>query len=762
MGAQRHLLAWQNAVLLVWILPRGSGIIVEPSEDERENAVDMGSGAAGKTRKKMTKLVWTKTCWGYEGPWSEPCSEQCYQEKRFRLMVDKDCPGNVPLNDSVQVRLCDGGDCTIKRDDPNPMMRALRQAIFDFRFQTEHVDALAEMAESLQLPLQVMILFIVSSVCWVRSFRASWLPDVVIAMPVAAAFALILRFGCFHGLNFGDVMIESLSELITALMNDLLLPITIFVGAFTVDRLNMFAEFGCSLVLAVIGTLSQILLVFVMVRLSGADYLGWHVVDNWREALVYASFIADVDPVITLSIFQKLKVPPLLFTLAGGEGLLNDPIALVLFGMLNVANKDLELSPGMLAYHIMFDLVGSAVVGVAAGVALTKYMNICKVPGKGSLECIYLACSAYFSYALGEFLALSGIIVSLFCGFVMGGLCSHLCADIHGVEEFLENLAVFAEMGMFMIVGFGVFLIRDMQHMTLGLVTIPFCIIARAITMAVLIPPMNVFRKIKHMTLIDAGTSIMLTWCNLRGSIVVMMALEVDSYWSTHQETILGASIIVIIALNYLSGCTIPFAFYMTGVPLGVDFPPGSLYNPDTASSRIFTNTSGKLENFAVWNGHRQSVFEEVLDHRAFVQQDHEIKVQNCPSDNESVGSGLGRGSHSRQVRLSQQRRLEELAGLRAAYAQQQSPPTALSSAPGRPKASTGGIELTEMAITSPPASHASPHARMDREEDQRASVLTDVTEEWNGEAPRDSLATSNSDDESDASPSKHLRRGFS
>lgn len=698
------LFAWHNSMLILLLLPLASGVGMFADEDVSRVEVvaghdsDTGAAIVKTHRKKPIKKVWTKTCWGYETPWSEPCSDQCVQEKRFRLMVDEGCPQNVPLNDSVQVRLCMGDNCAITHKDNNPFMRGLREAMFEFGFETEDIDALSEMSESLQLPLQVMILFIVSSVCWARSFRASWIPDVVVAMPVTAIFALTLRFFCFRGLNFGEVMIEGLAKIVSSLMNDLLLPVTIFVGAFTVDRLNMFAEFGCSLVLAVGGTLAQIFLVFVMIRISGADYLGFHVVDNWREALTYASFIADVDPVITLSIFQKLKVPPLLFTLAGGEGLLNDPIALVLFGMLNVSKKELKMSSMQVAIHIVWNLIGSALVGIAAGVALTKYMSVCKVPGKGSLECIFVLCSAYFSYALGEFLNLSGIIVSLFAGFVMGGLCSHLCANLHQVEEFLENLAVFSEIGMFMIVGFGTFLIDDFEELKLGLITVPFCVVARLITMAFLVPVMNVFRQVQGQDLIDGGTACMLFWCNLRGSIVVMMALEVKSYWSVHQQTILGASIIVIMVMNYLSGCTIPLMFHLTGVPLGKDFPPGSLYHPDALATRVISSSALQVENWAAWNGHRASAM---------------VSIGESGSDAEA-GVPAKHGVQGRQMQQ-----------------------------PAKPK---GSIELAEMSgpPSSRPPAPAKPEGdaafRIDRSEMARESAISNVTEEWDGEdSPDDS-----------------------
>lgn len=49
------------------------------------------------------------------------------------------------------------------------------------------------------------------------------------------------------------------------------------------------------------------------------------------ESIIYGSLLAAIDPVITLAIFQALRVNPQLYIMAFGESMLNDGIAIVIF-----------------------------------------------------------------------------------------------------------------------------------------------------------------------------------------------------------------------------------------------------------------------------------------------------------------------------------------------------------------------------------------------------------------------------------------------
>ncbi|KAF1647199.1 UNVERIFIED_CONTAM: Sodium/hydrogen exchanger 8, partial [Eudyptes robustus] len=68
------------------------------------------------------------------------------------------------------------------------------------------------------------------------------------------------------------------------------------------------------------------------------------------ESFAFGSMISAVDPVITLAIFQALKVDAQLYMLAFGESMLNDAVAIVL------ASTALEMNSPHLAELSSMDM----------------------------------------------------------------------------------------------------------------------------------------------------------------------------------------------------------------------------------------------------------------------------------------------------------------------------------------------------------------------------------------------------------------------
>lgn len=136
------------------------------------------------------------------------------------------------------------------------------------------------------------------------------------------------------------------------------------------------------------------------------------------ESFVYGSLLSAIDPVITLAIFQTLKVNPQLYIMTFGESVLNDVIAIVMFSTAIDINS-LEIKNlstfGILRYGIyrfltMFFV--SALIGIAIGIIsslLYKHIYFRKTP---ELEMSLLLIFAYLPYGLAEALSLSGMLIN--------------------------------------------------------------------------------------------------------------------------------------------------------------------------------------------------------------------------------------------------------------------------------------------------------------------------------------------------------------
>jgi len=539
------------------------------------------AGRSFKMAADVGKPVsWGEHCFGYLSKWSD-CSEECYQEKIFTLVSAKDCSGPHYLNNSVIYKICMGGQCPIGLGQE---FSEIRESILDMGINSAVIENIGDLAERFSFGVAATILLCIGCTCFLKYFQLEWLPDVAVIIPVAAAFAMVLRFGVLKGVTFGAASNSIMGVIVSRVMNDLLLPISIFEGAYHIQRLNFWSEFGYGLCFAVVGTGMSAVFIAAMVKKTGE--WGLHPVDGWRQAFAYAAFIADVDPVATLSIFSELKVDALLATLVAGEATLNDPIALVIFGICNKKEKNFDFDPATEAMSGVFLLAGSICLGLLSGLVLTASVKALRVRSTGAAESAYILLCAYTSFWLGEFVHMSGIIVALFSGLVMGIYVPSVVEDVSTVSSFLYNCARLADYMMFMLIGLCTYTIDSRPGVILGLLTIVFCFVARALMIAILVPIVNAVKKARGEPPLDFGRSFMLFHSGLRGGLTIMMALMLDPYWSEDQNVLVNATLVTVIGMTYLCGCTGPFFLKLCGVPMNVSQEDGSL---DDGNHRVHT-----------------------------------------------------------------------------------------------------------------------------------------------------------------------------
>lgn len=530
--------------------------------------------------------VWGPTCWGHWSPWTK-CTAQCYKEKTFSLEV-ADCEdyfGVFPDQHKVY-KLCLGDECPMKAGphDLNPFMKEMRSALVHHGLHSGLLDSFGNIISDMQLYLQLMIIIVVIVLALVQHLQIKWMPDMAVAIPVAAFFAMMARFFGFGGVNFDKSANAIFGVVVSQLMNDVLIPISLFEGAYHLQQRNFWSQFGYGLLFAVVGTGISTVYIAIMVKFTGQ--WGWHPVADWRQSFAYAAFMADVDPVATLSIFSNLKVDALLSTLVAGEATLNDPIALVIFGICNEKTKNIHFDPIKQIQGGLILLVGSITLGLLVGLCLSYFLKALKVKGKGPLEAMYIGLSAYFGFGLGEFLGFSGIIVTLFSGLMMGIYATQIVTDGSTCDSFLIVFARWTDAVMFVIIGFATFLVDTWDGVKLGLLTIVFCFISRALMVCMLVPVVNFCKMLGGQKVLNLGQCFMIFHSGLRGGMTVMMALMMDPYWAKDQNVMLDATIVSVIGLTYLCGCTGPIFLKLTGVPMDVPQEDGTLVDIRSRSSK--------------------------------------------------------------------------------------------------------------------------------------------------------------------------------
>merc|ERR1719171_1563300 len=104
------------------------------------------------------------------------------------------------------------------------------------------------------------------------------------------------------------------------------------------------------------------------------------------------------------------------------------------------------------------------------------------------MEAVFTLLSAYLCFQIGEVVGLSGIIVCLFGGLIMGIYLTPNLKTPEITDAFLDNAARLADLVIFVICGFGVFRMGDFYPVSdglkLGLLTCVFCFLSRALACA--------------------------------------------------------------------------------------------------------------------------------------------------------------------------------------------------------------------------------------------------------------------------------------
>ncbi|KAI1701026.1 sodium/hydrogen exchanger family domain-containing protein [Ditylenchus destructor] len=202
-----------------------------------------------------------------------------------------------------------------------------------------------------------------------------------------------------------------------------LLPPIIFESGYNLHKGNFFANIIPILLFSIVGTAVSAFVMGFSLYILGQMGLIYQL--NAIESFAFGSMISAVDPVITLAIFQALKVDVQLYMLAFGESMLNDAVAIVLAstamemadpGVSNLGSFDM-LQYAFIRFLVMFFV--SAALGSFIGfisALVFKHIDLRRTP---SLELALLLVFAYLPYGLAEAISLSGIMAILFCAISM-------------------------------------------------------------------------------------------------------------------------------------------------------------------------------------------------------------------------------------------------------------------------------------------------------------------------------------------------------
>ena len=358
------------------------------------------------------------------------------------------------------------------------------------------------------------------------------------------------------------------------LLLQVFLPILLFEAAFHVDLKSFLNNRRAILFLAIPGVIIGMVLttaVFVPVaQLIRGDMM-------WQVGLVTAAMLAATDPISVVALFKEFTVSKRLGIIVEGESLINDGIAVVLFGVVvKITADSLGLSIPTLddqggnvqALHVLRNFLQEVFLGTAVGVAVGLAMSyLTSKVNDHLIEVALTAIAAYGSNVMAMQLHASGVIAVVVCGMMVGNVgAKHGMSPTtrEAVFSFWEFAAFMANSFVFILIGLEIRLSELWADAGLIVAFFVIMILIRSVTV------FGVHNLVRREDLkLKKPWLPVITWSGVRGSLSMVMAMMLVTTVESGEEKrelILNIVFGVVLLSILLQGTTIEWLMKRVGL----------------------------------------------------------------------------------------------------------------------------------------------------------------------------------------------------
>lgn len=270
---------------------------------------------------------------------------------------------------------------------------------------------------------------------------------------------------------------------------------------------------------------------------------GFPITFTMAECLAFGALISATDPVTTLAIFKDMNMVDnglshLYFSVLG-EAILNDAVGITLFdGFADFVKNDEEITGaalGKMALKFCITFFGSMAIGILCGIFTAMVLKLARLGGQAHAEedefhfnvpeMAVMLIMAYVPFLICTAIPpLSGIVAVLFAGIAMRHY-AHFNLTYCTRQAFLpfvELLANLCEMYVFLLVGLGLFIMKDHYSLNLILWTSLACLVGRAVQVYPIGFLTNCFSRSQKLTTNEMHVQ----WvAGLRGAVAFICAL---------------------------------------------------------------------------------------------------------------------------------------------------------------------------------------------------------------------------------------------
>lgn len=270
---------------------------------------------------------------------------------------------------------------------------------------------------------------------------------------------------------------------------------------------------------------------------------------GWSAAFILGAVVAPTDPVAATSTLNRLGGPPRVTIILEGESLVNDGVALTLFG-LGLASLTAPTSPVGGFLDFLKVAGGGVVFGLVVGLVTARLRRLVH---DASAEIVVSLVVPFIAYLPADELGLSGILATLVAGLVSGqhGIVGIGPSGRISINEFWRVLVFLLESVLFVLVGLQLrALVGDLGRFSGGDLAAVIGVTVAAVVVIRLAWWLAVpnLRWRPEGRVIDTGETplterLALGWGGLRGALSLAAALSVPV--AVHGRTFVPRSLVV-------------------------------------------------------------------------------------------------------------------------------------------------------------------------------------------------------------------------
>lgn len=390
------------------------------------------------------------------------------------------------------------------------------------------------------MPVPIAFIFLLMLASVVAIIVQRWKAPYTVALVVCGLLISVLRHRFDPGFDIG-------LHLTPELLFKILLPVLIFEAAFHFDMRDFATNWRAIITLAAPGLLVGIFvaagLMFGVLGLLGLEM-------PFAGVLLVAAMLSATDPVAVISLLREVGAPRRLSVLMEGESLLNDGVAVVVFGVVLVALGLDPHHPQLTATFVLqffsWEILGALLIGGATGAIISW------VTGRVDdhlIEITLTTLAAFGSFLLADWAHASGVIACLVAGMLTGNFGARLGMSAStrvSVVSFWEYLAFLANSFVFLLVGLEISPGRLLGNWLPVVLVWLSLLAARALLVGGILPWLTRLEG-----RLPPRSGVVITWGGLRGGIAMVLALSIPTAWGLRElaiDIVFGTCLLSILA----------------------------------------------------------------------------------------------------------------------------------------------------------------------------------------------------------------------